>query len=192
MTALLAYSFLVAAVLVRVAIHQKRTGNHGIRLANPCNDPVAAVAGGIFVLSFLASLVLITLNLLGALPSTRPPAPWIEHVGLGIGFLGIGIVVIAQAQMHSAWRIGVDPNEITDLVTHGLYRRSRNPIYFGILLFWLGILATYPYIPLALLAGLSWFGVELIVRKVEEPHLKKLHGAAYLSYVERTYRYRLF
>ena len=37
--------------------------------------------------------------------------------------------------MGASWRIGVDPEERTDLVRHRLYRSVRNPIFTGMVLF---------------------------------------------------------
>lgn len=38
----------------------------------------------------------------------------------------------------SSWRIGVDPDERTELVTDGIFRFSRNPIYVFMVVAWLG------------------------------------------------------
>ena len=98
-------------------------------------------------------------------------------------------MLIAQWQMSDEWRIGVDQNEKTELVTHGLYSRSRNPIYFGIFLYWIGLVGALPN-PIILILGLvCWSSIEVIVRKVEEPYLRKLHGSDYERYLEQTNRY---
>lgn len=41
--------------------------------------------------------------------------------------------------MHKkAWRIGQDDNILTNLVTHGIYRVSRNPMYLFDALYFMG------------------------------------------------------
>lgn len=47
--------------------------------------------------------------------------------------------------MRDAWRIGVDLNERTALIMHGLFAKSRNPIYFGTFAYWIGIAGTLPH-----------------------------------------------
>lgn len=40
-------------------------------------------------------------------------------------------VLIAQAQMGTSWRIGIDTENETMLITHGIFRLSRNSIFLG-------------------------------------------------------------
>ena len=42
---------------------------------------------------------------------------------------GFGLTVLAQQTMGRTWRIGVDPEERTDLITHGVFGYVRNPIF---------------------------------------------------------------
>ncbi|MFB9907797.1 methyltransferase [Allokutzneria oryzae] len=42
---------------------------------------------------------------------------------------GITGTLAAQRAMGSAWRVGVDPDESTTLVRHGLFARVRNPVF---------------------------------------------------------------
>ena len=54
--------------------------------------------------------------------------------------------------------------------------KSRNPIYFGIFLFWAGVCITFPHLLLWACAFVCWICIEVIVRQIEEPYLKKVHG----------------
>lgn len=193
MAVVLSVTFLLLAVVGRVIIHIQQTGNHGIRFANPVTEPVAAIAGTAFVLSFALSILLITLDYSGVWPLERLEiASDISIIAVAIGYFGIVIILIAQWQMRDEWRIGVDQNEKTALVTNGLYSRSRNPIYFGIFLYWIGLSGALPH-PMILFLGLvCWLCIEVIVREVEEPYLRSLHGANYERYFEQTNRYVIF
>ena len=73
--------------------------------------------------------------------------------------------------MGESWRIGVDTDERTDLVTTGPFGVVRNPIYSCLLAYGLGSAAVTPN-PVSL-AGvvLSTVGLEQQVRLLEEPHL---------------------
>ena len=193
MAVILSGTFLLLAVIGRVIIQIHQTGNHGIRFANPVTEPVAAIAGTMFLLSFSLSILFIALDHLGVWQLER-----LEIVSnfsvfaVAIGYFGILIILLAQWQMRDEWRIGVDQNEKTALVTHGLYSRSRNPIYFGIFLYWVGLAGALPH-PIILILGLvCWASIEVIVRNVEEPYLRRLHGSDYEKYLEQTNRYLIF
>ena len=192
MAALLGITFITFAVIGRVVLQYRSTGDHGVRFANPRVDPVAAIAGAAFSLSFALSLLLIALDFTGTWPLARIEAAYHPHVATPVGFAGIAIVLIAQYQMRNAWRIGVDHGESTELVIHGLFARSRNPIYFGILLYWLGLAGTMPNPLIWGLGIVCWVSIEVIVREVEEPYLRKLHGASYSDYSDQTNRFLIW
>ena len=193
MAVVLSATFLLLAVVGRVIIQIHQTGNHGIRFANPVTEPVAAIAGTAFLLSFSLSILFIALDYLGVWQLERLElVSNFSFFAVAIGFFGILITLTAQWEMRDEWRIGVDQKEETALVTHGLYSRSRNPIYFGIFLYWVGLAGALPH-PIILTLGLvCWASIEVIVRKVEEPYLRRLHGSEYEMYLEQTNRYLIF
>jgi protein-S-isoprenylcysteine O-methyltransferase Ste14 len=75
------------------------------------------------------------------------------------------------------------------LVTAGLYRYSRNPMYVSVLLILLGWAVSFD------VRGLYWYalfvGIAFHVRVViaEEPWLARTHGAAWDDYVRRVRRW---
>jgi protein-S-isoprenylcysteine O-methyltransferase Ste14 len=102
------------------------------------------------------------------------------------GLLG---TVGAQLAMGDAWRIGVDPAERTRLVTAGPFAVVRNPIYAGMIPFFAGIALLVPG-PLTIVgAALLVVALELQTRLVEEPYLRRVHGAAYADYAARVGRF---
>lgn len=46
-----------------------------------------------------------------------------------------------------------------------------------------------PNVPALLAAALTILGIEIQVRAVEEPYLKRTHGASYVSYAENVGRF---
>jgi protein-S-isoprenylcysteine O-methyltransferase Ste14 len=90
--------------------------------------------------------------------------------------------------MGKSWRIGVDAKHATALVATGLFTRSRNPIFVGIIVALTGYLLVLPN---ALTLSIWTLGVVLINVQVrlEEAHLSKLHGAAYDAYRARVGRW---
>lgn len=184
--------FLVFAVLFRAAAQRLRTGDFGLRAAPLDAQLIEILPGAFFVLSFASALVLITMGELGHVtPITIFPYTinWLFFV---LGVIGVIITLVSQHQMGDSWRIGVDQTEATTLKTNGLYARSRNPIYFGILLFWIGICIVFPHPLLCLFAIVCWCCIEVIVRKIEEPYLKRLHGDKFETYMLSANRYSLF
>jgi protein-S-isoprenylcysteine O-methyltransferase Ste14 len=110
---------------------------------------------------------------------------------LGVAGIATGLVATYRAQldMGASWRIGLDAQERTELVTDGLFRFSRNPIFSSMALVALGSALAAPNAATATGAALMVSGVELQVRSVEEPYLRDAHGDAYDAYAERIGRF---
>lgn len=130
------------------------------------------------------------------------PAGWHDHLGplawmnrpavtvTGVILLMLALVwvLIAQAQMGASWRIGIDEENETVLVTDGVFRFSRNPIFLGMRANLLGLFLVMPN---ALTLALWLLGDVAIQMQVflEEVHLHQQHGAAYQQYRDATPRY---
>ena len=91
------------------------------------------------------------------------------------------------ASMGDTWRMGIDREEETRLVTSGPYARMRHPIYSFQVLILIGVAVLLP----ATLAFLI-IPVHLICVWVkaadEEAHLVEVHGQEYRDYCARTGR----
>ena len=110
-------------------------------------------------------------------------------VGAAISISGIVGALVAQLAMGKSWRIGVDPSEETELVTHGMFRYVRNPIFTFIGISLIGFFLTVPngYSIIAMM--LTAIGIQLQVRYVEEPYLLKVHGEKYQHYIAEVGRF---
>jgi protein-S-isoprenylcysteine O-methyltransferase Ste14 len=104
------------------------------------------------------------------------------------GLLAVGLL-FAQLAMGDGWRIGVDPGERTELVTHGPFALVRNPIYAAMIPSFAGVA------PLAA-NGVTLAGALLLVAAlqlqtllVEEPYLAAVHGEVYAAYAARVGRF---
>ena len=91
--------------------------------------------------------------------------------------------------MGDSWRIGVDEEERTALVTSGPFAVVRNPIFAAMLPTSLGLALLVPNV--VALAGLAALviALEIQVRLVEEPYLLRAHGDAYSEYAARVGRF---
>ena len=90
-----------------------------------------------------------------------------------------------QEDMAASWRIGIAPGERTELVTRGLFRFCRNPIYLGLLV---ALAAFCCLLPGYLSGGLLVFGAVLlqVQTRLEEAHLLRQHGARLRGYCARS------
>jgi protein-S-isoprenylcysteine O-methyltransferase Ste14 len=115
--------------------------------------------------------------------------PTVRVTGMVVALLGVLATVTAQTSMGASWRIGVDEHERTALVTSGAFALARNPIFTAMIATALGLAAMVPN-PVSLFGlALTVFAIELQVRAVEEPYLRRLHGTAYATYAARVGRF---
>ena len=106
-----------------------------------------------------------------------------------LGIIGLIITVIGQQQMGSSWRAIVAKSKNTQLITHGLFKYSRNPVYMGTLILFFSVVILLPHILMLNCYFFAYLSIELLVRFDEEPHLKKVHGEEYKSFCKRVNRF---
>ena len=183
-------AFLTFAVVGRILLQLHLTGDHGIRPARQLLRPTARSASAIIcMLSATMVIIIAAAHKAGWYQPTFDPSTPLSTLGIALCLIGITITVTAQWQMGRSWRIGVAQREKTELVTHGLYTLSRNPIYTGVFIFGVGLLALLPDCYLAAILVIGFYGVDLHVRHVEEPHMANMHGQRFSAYCERVGRY---
>jgi protein-S-isoprenylcysteine O-methyltransferase Ste14 len=94
----------------------------------------------------------------------------------------------AQSHMANSWRIGIDTNNKSELVTSGLFAYSRNPIFLGIMIGNIGILMVIPNAFTLLFVALSITSINTQIR-LEEAFLAQEFGTQYLRYKEKVRRW---
>ena len=101
----------------------------------------------------------------------------------GYALLGFALVwtIMAQRHMKTSWRIGIDKETKTELVTTGLFSFSRNPIFFGMIMSLAGLFLATPNALTGLFFILSYVLIQIQIR-LEEEFLAKEHGEKYLEY----------
>ena len=184
--------FVVCATLIfgfRVGLQYRRTGDHGLRLGKQSSTAAEIAATALQACGLFGILVLSVLDSLSYLPGQVDLGPLEATTGVVLCVLALAITMVSQYQMGDAWRIGVDASEQNELVTHGMFRFSRNPIYSGMLLLGIGFVVLMPHVVTAFFAVLSYIGFEIQVRKVEEPYLRMIHGPRYETYCRGVGRY---
>ncbi len=163
----------------------RSTGINPIRL--PRSDDARGYVGRMF--KSLLGLCLVYLCLQSFAPHIElvfPPMAWLDNFVVQVlGWLVLsisGIMLIwAQAQMGESWRIGLDADTPGPLVVHGLFARSRNPIFLSMRLNLLGLMCLLPNLFSLLLLVCGELLIQIQVR-LEEAHLPLIYGEAYEAY----------
>jgi len=123
------------------------------------------------------------------LPVGPAASGWTALAGgllVGGGLLSIGL---AALEMRRARTTVIPHMEPDALVTSGIFRRSRNPIYVGDALVLTGLILRWGAWPSLVLVPLFvWLITDRFVLD-EEARLRARFGAAFDAYVERTRRW---
>ncbi|WP_328437820.1 isoprenylcysteine carboxylmethyltransferase family protein [Streptomyces sp. NBC_00444] len=181
-------AWLIAAFGIRTLIQRRRTGDAGFRGLSGTPGSAAWWAGVLFAVALLGAVAAPAATLAGV-PVLVEETPALYGTGAAIAVLGVAGTLMAQGAMGASWRVGVDPEERTALVTGGLFAYVRNPIFTAMGVTGLGLTLMVPNIlALTSLAALI-VAVELQVRVIEEPYLQATHGAAYLIYAAQAGRF---
>ena len=100
----------------------------------------------------------------------------------------LAVIITAQTQMSSSWRIEIDRKNKAELITGGLFKYSRNPIFVAIRLsyFAMFLIIPCPFSLLTFLVGDLCFQIQ--VRK-EEHYLHEAFGHDYLVYCSQVRRW---
>ena len=185
--------FASVGVVWRSARQRRRTGSYGIALFRS-NGVLSNVGDALLLLlgsamGLLAALTAIDGALLDALGT--PPAHvlvWLRPAGVFLMLVATVIMVLSQLDLGDSWRIGIDRGARPGLVTSGLYRWSRNPIFVSLGAAIAGFAMLVPCVLTAVLLVAAWTGIRLQVRH-EEAYLLETYGDEYRAYASRVGRF---
>jgi protein-S-isoprenylcysteine O-methyltransferase Ste14 len=171
-------------------LQYRRTGSSGFRGTSGRIGSTEWIAGVGFVVALTVAVSAAILQRANVIQPIRIlTTVWIQVTGIAVAMIGIAATVYAQLEMGDSWRIGVDEQETTTLVHTGVFGRVRNPIYTAMFTFGLGIALVTPNLVACVGFVLLVSTIELQVRRVEEPHLLRTHGAAYRAYTASVGRF---
>lgn len=143
------------------------------------------------VLKF-ATFLIVPVELISIYMNTKWfDSKYLNLLGIIIGMCGVGIFIIAMTTMRDNWRAGIPAEDKTSIVTHGIYKISRNPAFLGFDLVYLGIFLAFPNVIhlMFLLFALGMLHIQILE---EEKFLIKVFGVEYQKYKAKTGRYFLF
>lgn len=185
--------FLIYVLVVFVArswLQRRRTGDAGFRGISGRPGSLEWLGGAAFIVALIGFPSGMTLDLVGLPPFwdgeiTRFAVP----LGAILAISGAVGCLIAQLGMGAEWRIGVDSDERTGLITVGLFRWMRNPVFSFMVVSGCGLLLIVPNVLTLWSLVLVIVAIELQVRLVEEPYLLRTHPAEFRQYAARTGRF---
>ena len=188
--AVLAGIWFLVAFALRIAIQVRQHHDTGVR--SNAGPPLSA--GWWARLLFTTSLVLVAVALVLRVFDVVGPVAGLDHrvvavAGLVLASAGIVLTFWAQLAMGASWRIGVDVDERTALVTSGPFAVVRNPIFSTMALTAVGLTLMAPTVVGLMALVTMVVALEVQVRAVEEPYLRGVHGAAFDAYASRTGRF---
>lgn len=110
--------------------------------------------------------------------------------GLLVG-TGLGLMLVAAIHFgrHGTTVNPVHPEESSELVTGGIYRVTRNPMYLGDLLLLLGWGVFLGSVPALIASGLFVLWIDRLQIPREETALRTRFGEAYDAYCQRVRRW---
>lgn len=183
-------AFLVLTMGVRMAIQFHRTRSTGFNSFRGKPGSLEWFAGIFFVGGALAVPLAPIFDLLGIVePIAALDTVALNFLGVVLAVAGLVLVFAAQMAMGDSWRIGVEQEERTELVTTGPFGVVRNPIFGASIPLVIGFCLMVPsLLSLAALVVIA-ISLELLVRAVEEPYLLRTHGSAYSDYAARVGRF---
>lgn len=175
---------LVAWVVIRIP-HQKRARKTGVaRNAKTLLDrlALAAAAAGLCVIPIIYVAT--------GFPAFAdyPFQPWLAWLGLVVELAFLCLFYASHRQLGKNWSVTLEIRNEHRLVTDGLYRYVRHPMYLS---FWLWAIAQFCLLPngIAGAAGLAGVAILYFSRvRHEEAMMRDAFGASYDDYARQTGR----
>ena len=173
----------IVMVIIR-APHGQRS--RGVKVVKSAKGKLEIVLLTLAWLGFFVPLLWIATRLLAFADYPLRPVPFIA----GVLCLAVGLWLFhrSHADLGTNWSITLEVREGHRLVTHGIYRHVRHPMYLALWLYSLGQTLVIPN----WVAGPSYlvtFGVLFVLRiGPEERLMREEFGQDYESYMARTRR----
>jgi len=170
----------------------KKTGVNPLKLKN--DGSLQSINKQVFALLIVLDLIVVVLFCLGnqiyqyTSPIQFLDSYWLKIVGVILSVIAFIWIVIAQSNMKTSWRIGIDNEEKTTLIKTGLFRYSRNPVFFGLVISAVGFFLILPNAVTLCIALLSYYSISVQIR-LEEQYLESKHQEEYLNYKQEVRRW---
>lgn len=177
--------FWIALVRVRIVMQERRYGGKHVHFdrKGDVRQRLRDRAAGVGLLILFATAVLAGLERV-ELASTELQ----RTIGIALGFGGALAMFSAQLGLGASWRIGIDPNARTPLVTGGWYAFCRNPIYLCVFIHLVGFALLVPNVVTWVIVGCMILGIRVQTLR-EERWLRETYAAEWREYAARVGRF---
>ena len=183
--------YMLVAFVIPTYRTYKQTGINPITFGKNDNahDYIGFIMKVLIVLLFVAVL---TYSMSEKMYSYLVPISYLQTqtltiIGLALIHIALVWISIAQFQMSNSWRIGIDEENKTKLVTDGVFSISRNPIFLGMIISVLGLFLILPNTLTFFLTITTYIVIQIQIR-LEEEFLQKQHAQDYVNYKLKTKR----
>ncbi len=112
----------------------------------------------------------------------------IKIIGLVFTSLAFVLGISTLITMKDSWRVGIRPEQRTDLIIIGFFKFSRNPYFLSYDLMFIGIFLVFPTL-VYLIFYLTFILIVHLMIMDEEKHLIEQHGDSYKNYKDSVNRY---
>ena len=182
-----AKAVVLAANVVMIAIRAPHgSRSRRVKVVKDCKGRLEVALLIVAMLGFLVPLIWIASPLFAF--ADYPLRPGALVAGIVCFVLGLWLFQRSHADLGEFWSITLQVRERHRLVTEGVYRRIRHPMYASLFLFSIGQLLVLPNW-VAGPAYLVAFGLLYALRvRAEERMMLDTFGADYAAYMERTRR----
>jgi protein-S-isoprenylcysteine O-methyltransferase Ste14 len=174
-----------ASLATKISLQRRALGRSPVVLGKAPAPPLARWferLGPVGLLCWPAAWLWIAF---GDAPLRPDPAPL---AGMGIMAIGGVLSLVSIFAMGRAWRIGIDPDNRTELAAGGPYRWIRHPIYGGMLIVMIGNVIVVDSRAIAVMTLLTAVGIAYQAGR-EEQYLHRTFGERYARYAARTGRF---
>src|SRR5712692_7788378 len=120
----------VLVVAIPAAVHRR---HEWTRIVKSRKGPQERVLLTLVSLGFLPALIWVATPALAFADYPLHPAPFIA--GMSCLAFGLWLLYRSHADLGANWSITLEVREKHQLITHGIYRYVRHPMYFALLLY---------------------------------------------------------
>ena len=112
-----------------------------------------------------------------------------RYFGILLMIIGLVIAFAASKAFRAAGTSFKLHGDASHLVTDGPFRVTRNPIYLGMLLWFVGLSVLLGTLTPFLFAALVFLLLNYVIIPMEERSLREIHGQKYTDYQSRVRRW---
>lgn len=184
--------FLLQVFVVRSLVLWKKTGKNPFMFSK--SDGAHDYAGRVYKKMVVGTWVSIAMFSFFdsyykyLLPIWYLDIEWLRISGVALVLIAFIWIVVAQFQMKNSWRIGIDYKDKTELIDSGLFGVSRNPIFLGVIISYIGTFLIIPNLLSFCIMVLTIVILQVQVR-LEEAYLIDIHKDVYVDYKNKVRRW---